>query len=45
MFDEIINDTYYPEIKFSGVVLFWSGVVLALLGVIAMFYILINKKV
>lgn len=44
MFDEIINDTYYPEIKFSGVVLFWSGVVLALLGVIAMVYILINKK-
>lgn len=44
MFDEIINDTYYPEIKFSGVVLFWSGVVLALLGFIAMVYILINKR-
>ncbi|MCI5656367.1 MAG: glycosyltransferase family 39 protein [Candidatus Pseudoruminococcus sp.] len=44
MFDEVINDTYYPEIKYSGIVLFWSGVVLALLGFIAIIYMLIRKK-
>lgn len=44
MFDEVINDTYYPEIKYSGIVLFWSGVILALLGFIAMIYMIIRKK-
>lgn len=44
MFDEVINNTYYPEIKYSGIVLFWSGVILALLAFVAMIYIIIRKK-
>lgn len=44
MFDETVNDTYYPEINIWGTVLFWSGAILALLGVIAMICMLIRKK-
>lgn len=44
MFDESINDTYYPEISFCGVLLFWSSVVLGVLGFVAMIYMLIRKN-
>lgn len=44
MFDEVINDTYYPEIKLFGIILFWSSVVLGLLGFIGMIYIFCKKK-
>ena len=44
MFDESINDTYYPKISFCGVLLFWSSVILGLLGFVAMIYMFIKKN-
>lgn len=44
MFDEVINDTYYPKIELCGILLFWSSVILGLLGFIGMIYMFIKKK-
>lgn len=44
MFDEVINDTYYPEIGLFGIILFWSSVVLGLLGFVGMAYMFFKKK-
>ncbi|MCD8026292.1 MAG: hypothetical protein LUF33_05040 [Clostridiales bacterium] len=44
MFDERINDVIYPAIAISGVILFWSGVILAIIGFAAMIGFLIKKN-
>lgn len=44
MFDESINDLYYPSIAFWGKALFWISVILGILGFIAMIYMLFRKK-
>lgn len=43
MFGERINDVLFPGIAISGPVLFWSGIALALTGVVAMIFFFAKK--
>ncbi len=44
LFDETVNDTYFPQITFWGTAMFWLSVILGVFGFVAMIYILFRRK-